>query len=79
MTSTWLTTDTYARQAEAPPEVVEQMTATENAESARLTATAAVPPSPPPSEQTEPLSEALRRELEMLQKLIARRLEGGKT
>lgn len=81
MTSTtFFYADRNAIQAEAPSEVVEQMTANENAESAR-SASSAVPPSPPPSEQIEkPLSAEQRRELEMLQALIVRRLGAeGKT
>jgi len=66
------------KQAEAPNEVVEDMTAAENAEKAR-SKTAAIPPSPPASEQTDPLSAEQRKDLQMLQELIRRRLEGSKT
>lgn len=39
----------------------------------------AVPLSPPSSEQVEELSEGQRKELEVLQELIRRKLEGSKT
>lgn len=65
-------------QAEAPNDVVDEITAAENAEKTRPVSSA-VPPSPPVSEQTEPLSADQREELQMLQELIRRRLEGSKT
>lgn len=46
---------------------------------ASIAVAGAVPPSPPSSEQTEQLSAEQRRELQMLQELIRRKLEGSKT
>lgn len=66
------------KQAEAPAEVVDEMTAAETAENAKSTSSA-IPPSPPSSEQPEALSTQQRKELQMLQELIRRRLEGIKT
>lgn len=65
-------------QAEAPQTVVQKMTAAEDKEHAR-SASSAIPPSPPSSEQTDQLSAEQRKNLEMLQELIRRRLEGSKT
>lgn len=65
-------------QAEAPSEVVEEIMAGEDAEKARSSASA-IPPSPPSSEQTDALSEAQRKDLLVLQELIRRKLDGGKT
>lgn len=69
-------------QAEAPLEVIEKMTATEaeaeHLAAAKTTPPRTIPPSPPSSEHTELLSPEQRRELELLQELIRRRLEGGK-
>jgi hypothetical protein len=65
-------------QAEAPTEVVEEIMAGEDAEKAR-SASSAIPPSPPASEQTDALSESQRKELLVLQELIRRKLDGGKT
>ncbi|WPH00331.1 Hypothetical protein R9X50_00315600 [Acrodontium crateriforme] len=59
--------------AEAPPAVVEEMMAIEYTEQAR-SATSAIPPSPPSSDRIEQLSEQQRKDLEMLQELITRRL-----
>ncbi|KAK5168646.1 uncharacterized protein LTR77_005955 [Saxophila tyrrhenica] len=64
--------------AEAPGDVVDGMTAAENAVKKR-SAGSTIPPSPPVSEQTEALTAEQRKELEMLQELIRRRLAGGKT
>ncbi|EME81013.1 uncharacterized protein MYCFIDRAFT_86431 [Pseudocercospora fijiensis CIRAD86] len=64
--------------AEAPSEVVEEMMAAEDAEKTR-SATSVVPPSPPASEQTLELSVEQRKELQMLQELIRRKLESSKT
>lgn len=50
------------------------MAAAEKARSASV-----VPLSPPSSEQVEELSEGQRKELEILQELIRRKLEGSKT
>ena len=50
----------------------------EDAEKAR-SASSAIPPSPPASEQTDALSESQRKELLVLQELIRRKLDGGKT
>ncbi|KAK5137194.1 hypothetical protein LTR08_000699 [Meristemomyces frigidus] len=60
--------------AEAPSAVVEEYTAAEDAEKTKSSA-AAIPPSPPQSDQTDQLSAEQRRELEMLQELIRRKLE----
>ena len=65
-------------QAEAPSEVVDDMLAAEDAEKAR-SASSAIPPSPPSSDQTDQLSAEQRKELQMLQELIRRRLENSKT
>jgi hypothetical protein len=43
------------------------------------TAATAVPPSPPSSEQTDQLSAEQRKELQLLQELIRRKLDCGKT
>nr|POE77953.1 curved dna-binding protein [Quercus suber] len=64
--------------AEAPSNVVDEYLAAEDAEKAH-SSTSGIPPSPPASEQPEQLSDAQRNELLMLQELIRRRLEGGKT
>lgn len=63
-------------QAEAPAEVVKSMT---DAATQAASNSAAAPLSPPSSEQVEELSAEQRKELEMLQELIRRRLEGSKT
>lgn len=65
-------------QAEAPQQVVDEMMAAEEQERAR-SASSAIPPSPPASEQPDQLSAAQRKDLQMLQELIRRRLEGAKT
>ncbi|KAF2722328.1 hypothetical protein K431DRAFT_302694 [Polychaeton citri CBS 116435] len=67
--------------AEAPPEVVADMTAVEDNERTLSAAAPAstIPPSPPVSEQPEQLSSEQRKELLLLQELIRRRLEAGKT
>lgn len=49
-----------------------------DAEKAR-SASSAIPPSPPASEQPDMLSDAQRKELLILQELIQRRLDGSKT
>ncbi|KAF2487115.1 hypothetical protein BDY17DRAFT_3385 [Neohortaea acidophila] len=64
--------------AEAPQQVVDEMMAAEEQERAR-SASSAIPPSPPASEQPDQLSAAQRKDLQMLQELIRRRLEGAKT
>ncbi|KAK5124500.1 hypothetical protein LTR85_001717 [Meristemomyces frigidus] len=63
--------------AEAPSEVVDDFTAAENAEKAKSSASI-IPPSPPPSDQPDSLSTEQRRELQKLQELIRRKLEGSK-
>lgn len=63
-------------QAEAPTEVVDEMTAAEDAEKAK-SASSAIPPSPPSSDQPDQLSAESRKELEMLQELIRRKLESA--
>lgn len=65
-------------QAEAPSAVVDEMMAAEDAEKAK-SASSLVPPSPPSSEQTDQLSAEQRKELQMLQELIRRKLESSKT
>ncbi|EME42272.1 hypothetical protein DOTSEDRAFT_73191 [Dothistroma septosporum NZE10] len=62
--------------AEAPSEVVTDMMSEETRQT--KSASSAVPPSPPASEQTE-ISEEHRRELEMLRDLINRKLDGAKS
>ncbi|KAK4497902.1 hypothetical protein PRZ48_010557 [Zasmidium cellare] len=64
--------------AEAPSAVVDEMMAAEDAEKAK-SASSLVPPSPPSSEQTDQLSKEQRKELQMLQELIRRKLENSKT
>lgn len=66
--------------AEAPSEVVAEMTAAEDAEKKTSTSSAlgGVPPSPPSSDSTD-LSAEQKRELQMLAELIKRRLESSKT
>ncbi|KAF2173556.1 hypothetical protein M409DRAFT_61920 [Zasmidium cellare ATCC 36951] len=64
--------------AEAPSAVVDEMMAAEDAEKAK-SASSLVPPSPPSSEQTDQLSAEQRKELQMLQELIRRKLENSKT
>ena len=49
-----------------------------DAEKAR-SASSAIPPSPPSSEQPDVLSDAQKKELLVLQELIRRRLDGSKT
>jgi len=68
-------------QAEAPQEVVEEYMADEGFEKAKSSAAAAIlpPPSPPSSDQTDLLSAEQRKELQMLQELIRRKLEGNKS
>ncbi|KAK4545040.1 hypothetical protein LTR36_003591 [Oleoguttula mirabilis] len=63
--------------AEAPSEVVNHFMAAENAAKAKSSASTA-PPSPPPSDQPEQLSAEQRKELQMLQELIRRKLENSK-
>lgn len=66
--------------AEAPAEVVDEIVAGETADAEKArSASSAVPPSPPASEQPDMLSEAQRKELLVLQELIRRRLDGAKT
>lgn len=65
-------------QAEAPSVVVDDMMAAEDVEKAK-SASSVVPPSPPSSEQTDQLSTEQRKELQMLQELIRRKLENSKT
>lgn len=65
-------------QAEAPSEVVDEYTAAEDAAKTQSSASA-VPPSPPSSDHTDQLSAAQRKELQMLQELIRRKLENNKT
>lgn len=68
-----------AIQAEAPPNVVDTIVATEDAEKAR-SSTSAIPPSPPASEQQpEQLTTMQRQDLMLLQELIRRKLEASKT
>lgn len=43
-----------------------------------MSSATAVPPSPPSSDKTEQLTAEQRKELQMLQELIRRRLEGSK-
>ncbi|KAI7277682.1 hypothetical protein KC345_g6458 [Hortaea werneckii] len=64
--------------AEAPEEVVNGIMASEDTEKATSTSTA-IPPSPPASEQTDQLSPEQRKELQLLQELIQRKLDGSKT
>ncbi|CAK3901221.1 Curved DNA-binding [Lecanosticta acicola] len=64
--------------AEAPTEVVNEMMAAEDVEMTK-SVSSAIPPSPPSSEQPEQLSAELRKELQVLQELIRRKLEGSKT
>ena len=52
--------------------------AAEDAEKTK-TASSAVPPSPPASEQTAELSPEQRKELQLLQELIRRKLDSSKT
>ena len=54
------------------------MTAAEESENA-YSSSSAVPPSPPSSEQTDQLTLAQRKQMEVLQELIRRRLDIGKT
>lgn len=72
-----LTHTVLSSQAEAPVEVVKDMMAAEDAEHVR-SAVSAIPPSPPSSEQPDLLSSQQRRELQILQELIRRRLENCK-
>ena len=66
--------------AEAPTEVVDDIVAGETADAEKArSASSAIPPSPPSSEQPDVLSEAQRKELLVLQELIRRRLDGAKT
>lgn len=65
-------------QAEAPSEVVDEMMAAEDVEKSK-SASSAIPPSPPSSEQPEQLSTEQRKELQLLQELIRRKLENSKT
>ncbi|TKA45541.1 hypothetical protein B0A54_04080 [Friedmanniomyces endolithicus] len=67
--------------AEAPSEVVEEFMAAELAADAKAesSATAEVPPSPPNSDQTDLISGEQRRQLQMLQELIRRKLESSRT
>ncbi|KAK1814732.1 hypothetical protein LTR12_010868 [Friedmanniomyces endolithicus] len=67
--------------AEAPSEVVEDFMAAENAAGERpeSSVTAVVPPSPPNSDQTDSISAEQRRQLQMLQELIRRKLGSSKT
>lgn len=65
-------------QAEAPSEVVAELLAAEDVEKAK-SVSSAIPPSPPSSEQPDQLSEGQRKELELLQELIKRKLAGAKT
>lgn len=55
--------------------------ADEGVEKAKSSAAAAIlpPPSPPSSDQTDLLSAEQRKELQMLQELIRRKLEGNKS
>lgn len=79
MTSAWSTRlANMFLQAEAPTDVVDEIMAGEDAEKAR-SASSAIPPSPPSSEQPDALSESQRKELLVLQELIRRRLDGSKT
>ncbi|TKA72898.1 hypothetical protein B0A55_05346 [Friedmanniomyces simplex] len=67
--------------AEAPSEVVEEFMAAENAADEKVKASVAnkvIPPSPPNSDQTDVISAEQRRQLQMLQELIRRKLEGSK-
>ncbi|TKA83116.1 hypothetical protein B0A55_00907 [Friedmanniomyces simplex] len=67
--------------AEAPSEVVEEFMAAENAADEKVRASVAnkvIPPSPPNSDQTDVISAEQRRQLQMLQELIRRKLEGSK-
>jgi len=52
--------------------------ASEDTEKAASSSTA-IPPSPPASEQTDQLSPEQRKELQLLQELIQRKLDGSKT
>ncbi|KAK4903396.1 hypothetical protein LTR27_000327 [Elasticomyces elasticus] len=65
--------------AEAPSEVVEEYKAAEAAEEKAKSSVAVIPPSPPNSDQTDTLSAEQRKELQMLQELIRRKLESSKT
>ena len=58
--------------------VVDEIMAAEDAEKTK-TASSAVPPSPPASEQTAELSPEQRKELQLLQELIRRKLDSSKT
>ncbi|KAM3413925.1 hypothetical protein BST61_g10596 [Cercospora zeina] len=64
--------------AEAPSAVVEEIMAAEDAEKTK-SAPSVAPPSPPASEQTAELTAEQRKELQILQELIRRRLESSKT
>ncbi|KAK0937810.1 hypothetical protein LTR29_010595 [Friedmanniomyces endolithicus] len=63
--------------AEAPSEVVDEFMAAENAanQKAKASAPAVIPPSPPNSVPTDPISTSQRKQLQMLQELIRRKLE----
>lgn len=58
--------------------MVDEYMAEEGAEKAKSTASA-IPPSPPSSEQPDQLSAEQRKELQLLQELIRRRLENNTT
>lgn len=58
--------------------VVDEMMAAEDAEKTK-TASSAVPPSPPASELTAEMTLEQRKELQMLQELIRRKLDSSKT
>lgn len=63
-------------QSEAPAQVVDDIAATEGQSTHSNGFQAS--PSPPNSQANESLSPELRQELEMLQELIKRKLEGAK-
>lgn len=68
----------YLLQAEAPSEVVDTITAAEGRKGLQMNGIKKSP-SPSSSQHTEILSSEERRELEMLQELIKRKLEGVKS
>ncbi|KAK5689763.1 hypothetical protein LTR17_026155, partial [Elasticomyces elasticus] len=53
--------------------------AAEAAEEKAKSSVAVIPPSPPNSDQTDTLSAEQRKELQMLEELIRRKLESSKT
>ena len=72
-------TDTPCSQAEAPAQVIDTITAAEGLKSNSKNGPKAVEPSPPNSQHSETLSPEHRQELEMLQELIKRKLQSGKS